>query len=146
MKVLWKLIPVLVLALALQGCKKENRVAKDFDGTWSFAYQWSGGQADNAEAFGVVGSWNMTSCKTTKEDCFAVYSGDDDDQLTFSWGVEDGAESISVSAPVQDHFMFQFAGTYDIFSQTDSKVVLISNDCNACGAENRGTYTVELTK
>ena len=146
MKILWNLLAIALLALSVQSCNKENKVAKEFDGTWMLDYQWSGGPSADAAVVDSAGTWNFTSCKTSKETCFAVYDGEDDDQMTFSWGIDDGAESMSITVPIEDHWMYQFQGTYDIFSKTEQKIVLLSNDCTNCGADERGTYTLELTK
>lgn len=131
-------------ALLLASCAKENKLAKELDGTWQVDYQWAGDANTQPESFTNAATWTLTKCKAKKETCTGVYQGDDDVQISFDWTVLDGADSVSFSVIDDNHWMQQFEGTYGIFSQTESKVVLLSNTCDRCPF--RGTYTVTLSK
>lgn len=137
---------VLILAVAAlaTGCSKENKLAKDLDGTWTLSYQWTGDENNLPAVFDNVGTWTLDACKPSKETCFAVYSGDDDGNITFEWTVLDGAESMQFTVIDTQHWMNQFNGTYEIFSQTDALLVLTSTDCVGC--LESGGYTISLSK
>ena len=117
------------VALLLASCSKDNRASKDLEGDWQIDYQWTGDANTLPDAFTNEGTLSFEKCKTTKETCFGQYRGEEDVDITFEWSVSQDGEAMNFNVPDNNHWMYQFHGDWELFSQTDSKVVLVSSSC-----------------
>ncbi len=127
----------------LASCAKENKVAREMDGTWNMAYQWGGTPTKNAGSEDEAGTWTLTKCKSSKIACQGSYTGDLGDDTSFTWQILAEGDSIEFENTDNTHVQELFEGKWEIFSRTDSKVLMTSTDCDGCFG--LGPMTITLT-
>lgn len=149
MKVLKITTALLCLGLIVSACSKNNKAAKNIDGTYSFdSWSWDGSiltTADELSGSDTLGIWTFNTCKTSKDDCDGSQTGflGLTTNETFEWRIEDKGESIVFGNGSQSTGASanQLSGKWDIVTLNDSKLVATSSTCGTCQLIGKSTIT-----
>jgi len=133
--------------LVLAGCNKDNRAAKDLDGTWQLtSLNYAGkdtipaGSVDDPNSF-----WTFAKCKVTKTNCGGHQTGflDGTEQEGFTWFFSNKGASFDIGGGTLDgeNSMDQLAGSWDVDTQDDETFIISSGGCPNCLIFGRTTLT-----
>ena len=142
------LLAVMALALLLaSACNKDNKAAKDLDGTWKLeSWTYAGndtlpaGAAANVESF-----WVFAKCKNSRSNCEGHQNGflggaaDEHFMWFFSnkgANFDMGGGSFTTGAS-----MNQLSGSWTVSTLEEESFVITSSSCGSCSTLGASTVT-----
>ena len=142
------LLSVLVVALfATTACNKDNRAAKDLDGTWELeSWTYAGndtipaGAAANVESF-----WVFAKCKTSQTNCQGHQEGFLGGVATenFTWFFSNKGANFDMGGGsfTSGASMNQLGGRWTVSTLDDDSFVITSSSCGSCTTLGASTVT-----
>lgn len=136
-----------LVTIAALSCNKDNKAAKDLDGTWQMeSWTYAGkdtipaGTANIGETF-----WVFAKCKSSATNCHGHQHGflGGVQQEDFEWFFSNKGATFDMGsgAFTSAASMNQLAGSWDVETLDDETFVIGTSSCGTCATVGRSTVT-----